>query len=204
MPSIQAAPAPQTQPPTTQEQTPKPNLTEPIPGMQQSILQSTPQKEQQINQEYIPTPSPQGEYQGYEGQGYGGYEYDYQPYDYAAPGSISPDTITEISEQVVSEKIAEIRKHLEKVMDFKTTIETKTESIEERLRHIEKIIDVLQSSVLRKVGDYTTNIADIKRELIETQTQKTFTKLVPELRKKTPQKTKSTHATRKKTSKKKK
>ena len=51
----------------------------------------------------------------------------------------------------------------------KTEIDARTESIEERLKRIEKIIDSLQVSVLRKVGDYVTNVDDIKKELIETQ-----------------------------------
>ena len=108
-------------------------------------------------------------------------QYDYQSYDSNGRG-LSSDVITEISEQVVSEKLSETRKHLEKVIDFKTTIEAKTDSIEERLKRIENIIDTLQSSILRKVGDYVTNVDDIKKELIETQ--KSFPKLVPEMRKK--------------------
>ena len=91
-------------------------------------------------------------------------------------GYISPDTITEISEQVVAEKLSEIRKHLEKVIDFRTTVDSKISFIDERLKRIEKIIDTLQASVLRKVGDYVTDISDIKNELI--QTQKTFAKIL--------------------------
>ena len=108
-------------------------------------------------------------------------QYDYQSYDSNGTG-LSSDEKTEISEQVVSEKLSETRKHLEKVIDFKTTIEAKTDSIEERLKRIENIIDTLQSSILRKVGDYVTNVDDIKKELIETQ--KSFSILVPEMRKK--------------------
>lgn len=153
-------------PPTTPPET--------MPGMQQSMLQSPEPQEQ--TQEYIPTPQP-GQ------QDYGNYD-PYQ-YDYSG-GGISPDTISEISEQIMSEKLMEIRKHLEKIIDFKTSVETRTEALDERLKRIEKIIDSLQSSVLRKVGDYITNVDDIKKELIETQ--KSFTKLLPEM-KKAPKKT---------------
>ena len=34
---------------------------------------------------------------------------------------------------------------------------------------MEKIIDRLQLSILQKVGDYLTNVEDIKKELAETQ-----------------------------------
>lgn len=160
-------------PPTTETTT-----TQEMPGMEKSML--GPRETEEATQPY---PTPTEEYatqQPYspEEPAYGG-GYGYPQYEYQTPG-ISSDTITEISEQVVSERLNEIRKHIEKVIDFKTTTESKIESVEERLKRIEKIIDTLQSSVLKKVGDYVTNIEDIKKELIETQ--KTFTKLVPGMR----------------------
>jgi hypothetical protein len=89
----------------------------------------------------------------------------------------SPDMISEIADQIMTEKLGDIRKHLEKIIDMKTTFDSKVEYIDERLKKIEKVIDTLQTSVLRKVGDYVTNVADLKSELIETQ--KTFNKLLP-------------------------
>lgn len=100
-----------------------------------------------------------------------------QRYEYQSP--ISTDTITEIAEQVMSEKLSDLRKALDKVLDFRTVTESKIESVDERLKRIEKIIDTLQSSVLKKVGDYITNVNDIKKELIETQ--KSFSKAIPGL-----------------------
>lgn len=96
---------------------------------------------------------------------------------YAPQAEMSTDTLTEISEQVVAEKLSPLRKELEKVIDMKTTIESKMEYIDERLKRIEKIIDRLQLSILQKVGDYATNIEDIKKEMIETQ--KSFKALLP-------------------------
>jgi UDP-glucose 4-epimerase len=43
------------------------------------------------------------------------------------------------------------------------------EYIDERLSRIEKIIDRLQLSILQRVGEYVTNVEDIKKELVETQ-----------------------------------
>ncbi len=91
-----------------------------------------------------------------------------QVHDYI-PASLSSDTITEISEQIVSEKLTDIMKKMEKIISSKSELDVRTDSIEERLKRIEKIIDTLQVSVLRKVGDYVTNIDDIKKEFIETQ-----------------------------------
>lgn len=128
--------------------------------MQPSI--QTQQPEQQ--QEYFSGYSPESQVQNFQQQNY----------EYSQ--GLSSDTIMEISEQIVSEKLSDVRKKLEKMSNFKTELETKTEAIEDRLKRIEKIIDTLQASVLRKVGDYVTNVEDIKTELIETQ--KTFAKVL--------------------------
>lgn len=159
---------PQTPQPITQEQIPPEQS--PIPqeqqgqtqGMQQSILQTAQTPEVA---EYAPE---QGAYEDYD------YADDGGQYEYASP-AMSADTITEISEQIVSEKMNEVRKKLENMISFKTNLEVKTESIEERLKRIEKIIDNLQSSILQKVGNFMTNTEDVKKELIETQ--KSFKKL---------------------------
>lgn len=88
-------------------------------------------------------------------------------------GGVSADTISEIAEQVVSEKLTNIREKLEKATDLKTKSETELANIDERLQRIEKIIDRLQLSILQKVGEYGANVSDLKKEVIETQ--KSFT-----------------------------
>jgi len=98
--------------------------------------------------------------------------------------SVSSDTITEISEQVVIEKLSPLKSQLEKVLDLKTTLESRMEYLDERLKRIESIIDRLQLSVLQKVGEYVTNVEDLKKELIETQ--KSFKSLLPEVTKRRP------------------
>ncbi len=150
-----------------------PNL-QPPQGMQPSILQTSPQQQggmgggEQSSGEYFPAYDQNAQQTG------GNYDYSQQQgYDYTS-AALSSDTITEISEQIVSEKMSDVRKKMEKLINMKTELEAKTDSMEERLKRIEKIIDTLQASVLRKVGDYVTNVEDIKRELIESQ--KTFAK----------------------------
>jgi hypothetical protein len=151
-------------------------------GMQQSIMQSQSSSEpmayqydenQNYPQDSIPSPNQQQDPNSSQYPDYG--YYPEQSNNIYQSSGISPDIITEISEQIFSEKISEIRKKIEKITDFKTTFETKSEVFEDRLKRIEKIIDTLQTSVLRKVGDYITNVEDIKKELIETQ--KSFGKL---------------------------
>ncbi len=134
-----------------------------ITGMQPSLLQTVPQEDYAQGQQTYQLPYPEGQqnYQNYEQQepSYSGY---YQQ-------GLSSDTITEISEQVVAEKMSQIKNQLEKALDLKASVESKIEYIDERLKRIEKIIDRLQLSVLQKVGEYVTDVSDLKKEFIETQ-----------------------------------
>lgn len=92
----------------------------------------------------------------------------YEQYSYPQ-SSISADTITEISEQIIAEKLQNVRTQLEKTIDLKASFETKLSHIDERLQRIEKVIDRLQLSILQKVGDYISDVSDLKKELVETQ-----------------------------------
>lgn len=132
------------------------NQQAPAPG------QEAPAPQQQYTMEPAPTQGQDFSYAAYEPQ---------QSYQ----TGVSSEVIAEIAEQVTAERLSEIRKYLEKVVDLRTTFEAKIESMDERLKRIERTIDVLQTSVLRKVGDYVTNVEDLKNEVIETQ--KTFAKL---------------------------
>jgi DNA-binding transcriptional MerR regulator len=154
-PQEQAAPAEEMVPSVAAQQQAPENY--PQPYEQQYQQAQAPQQQAQYPQQYEP------QYQTYQPQ--------------PQMGSISPDTITEISEQVVAEKLAPLRKDIEKVIDLKTTMESKMEYLDERLKRIEKIIDRLQLSIMQKVGEYITNIDDIKKEIIETQ--KSFKAMVP-------------------------
>lgn len=89
----------------------------------------------------------------------------YQPYQEA----MSSDMITEIAEQVVTEKLAIMQDRLEKAVNFRTVADARISNVNERLKRIEKIIDRLQLSLLQKVGEYMTNVQDLKQELEETQ-----------------------------------
>ncbi len=155
-------------------------------GMQPSLLTATRQDIEQEN-----TYKQQGETAAPAQQTYPEYTQQYAQLpaasnyqEYQQYGSsysaASADTITEIAEQIVAENMQQIRHDLEKVLDLKTTLETKMENLDERLKRIEKIIDRLQLSILQKVGDYLTNVEDVKRELQETQ--KSFKSLLPELK----------------------
>lgn len=136
------------------------------PALQNSMINEAPEAE--IPGAPTPYPEQSQEQQPYSAESYPmqsqGYGYNYQ---YQAP--LSSDTITEIAEQVVSEKLAKIRTHLEKTIDLKNMTEANLSHLDERLQRIEKIIDQLQLNILQKIGEHVINVSDLKKELIETQ-----------------------------------
>jgi hypothetical protein len=139
--------------------------------MQPSIM-NQPEAPQESQEAYASPQYPQQYEQTAPLENYPQQSYDYgQQYQQYSSG-VSADTISEIAEQVASEKLSSIKKSIEKVIDFKTALEAKMESLDERLKRIEKIIDRLQLSVLQKVGEYVANVEDLKKDLAETQ--KTF------------------------------
>jgi len=176
--ALMPAPAQEPQAQATQQQ------NEMMPSVaqqpaQEAYSQYPQQGTENYPQQYQPAQAPQQQVQ-YPPQYPQQYEPQYQTYQpQPQMGSISPDTITEISEQVVAEKLAPLRKDIEKILDLKTTMETKMEYLDERLKRIEKIIDRLQLSIMQKVGEYITNIDDIKKEI--TETQKSFKAMAPGL-----------------------
>ena len=137
-------------------------------NMQPSLTAQPQQETQQPTQQDIPAPvsgEPQYGYYPDQQQPYSEYQ-DQSQSQYSSYGS---ETISDITEQIVLEKISPIRAELEKTIDFRNTIESRMEYLDERLKRIEKIIDRLQLSIIQKIGDYASNIEDIKKEIIETQ-----------------------------------
>ncbi|MEK6889113.1 MAG: hypothetical protein AABW80_03325 [Nanoarchaeota archaeon] len=146
---------------------PSRGITQEVSDMQPSMMEYPQQPEQEsypANQEYSQQQEP------YPSETYASDQYSQQGQQgYADYSGLSAETISEIADQAVSEKFNFLRAKIEKISSFKATAETKLETLEERLKRIEKIIDQLQLSILQKVGDSITNIADIKKELLETQ-----------------------------------
>ncbi len=138
-----------------------------IEGMQPSMLGSEKRENYQASSTSAPYPQ-QDYYQANQQPQEQQQEQQYTNYNQYSSG-ISSDTIAEISEQVVSEKLSSLKGEFEKIISFRNSIESKIDYIDERLKKIEKVIDRLQLSILQKVGDYVTNVEDMKKELVETQ-----------------------------------
>jgi hypothetical protein len=86
-------------------------------------------------------------------------------YGEAASQISDTDTIIEIAEQVFYEKIKNLQKQIESLIEFKNLSQSKIDNISERLKRIENSIDSLQSAILEKIGSYGRGIDSIKKEI---------------------------------------
>lgn len=124
-------------------------------GMQPSIMSQQQERYEQVGGEYEGAGTIQDPYSTEM----------YQPYQ----ETLSADLITEISEQIVSERLAALQDKIEKILDMRTIVEANMINLNDRLKRMEKIVDQMQVSILKKVGEYLTDIQDVKKELEETQ-----------------------------------
>ncbi len=95
-----------------------------------------------------------------------GYQYQQQT---SAQGS-DIETIEEISEEIVNEKMSEIKGKVENMMEFKQAMETRLNDIDERVKRIEINIDRLQAALIGKVQEYSKNIRDLGSEMRAVET----------------------------------
>ncbi|MEM4230666.1 MAG: hypothetical protein QXF25_02220 [Candidatus Pacearchaeota archaeon] len=103
-------------------------------------------------------------------------------YESYVPG-MSSETVTEIAEQIVSEKLAEVTKSISNISVFKEKIEKQVSLLDERIKKVENIIEELRSAIIRKLGEFSQNVEDIKNEM--SMMQDTFSKAIKPLAEKT-------------------
>ncbi|MEK6848620.1 MAG: hypothetical protein AABX65_03225 [Nanoarchaeota archaeon] len=112
-------------------------------------------------------------------------EAQYAQADYSQDYSqqVGSDNISEIAEQIAEEKITPIVKSLDILKDFKELSEEKIKQFDRRVERIEKIIDQIQVSIIKKMGENSEVLQNLKKDLA--MTQDAFVKVVE---KKTPAK----------------
>jgi len=122
------------------------------------------------NQEQFP-PSPQdtiqmqNQYQDYPQETYDPNLYP----EYSPPESTDFEAINDITNQLIDEKMQNLKKDLSISIKSKEQTTEKILQIESRLDKIENTLNELQMSLIRKIGDYGENIDNISKELKATQ-----------------------------------
>lgn len=145
--------------------------SQPIPqqeySMQPSMMtpKESPQQMQPMPAEY------QEQYPNYQ-DSQQGYQQNYYP-EYQ---SSDVETITEIAEQLIEEKNEKIQKQISTLLAFKEETSAEIERINQRLEKIESNFNNLQTSIIRKIGEYGEDIKNIGKEMHANQ--ESFSKLI--------------------------
>jgi chromosome segregation ATPase len=94
--------------------------------------------------------------------------YTYTAYEQPQPApaaEVDIETIEEITEEIVSEKFSEIRDKISGILDFKESVESKINNLNERMKRIESTIDGLQTALLTRVQEYSQDIKNLGSEM---------------------------------------
>jgi len=94
-------------------------------------------------------------------------------------GTVDSERIEEIAEAIIDEKWEEIAKNINKIIEWKDTIETKIQSLDGDFSRLKQDFDKLHASILGKVGEYDQNILNVGTEI--KAMEKVFQKILPTL-----------------------
>jgi hypothetical protein len=86
------------------------------------------------------------------------------------------ETVKDISKQIVEESMQKIKEELSSLSKMKSEIKFEMQDMENRLVKIETIIQEIQTSIIRKMGQYGEAIQNISSEV--RATQDSFSKLI--------------------------
>ena len=92
---------------------------------------------------------------------------------------VDTEKIEEIAEAIIDEKWEEIAKNINKVIEWKETVESRIHDIEADSKKLKADFDRLHSSILGKIGEYDQNILNVGTEI--KAMEKVFQKILPTL-----------------------
>jgi len=144
----------------------------------QEISAPAPQYAQEAGQQdYSQQPIAQEQYpsQEYSQDSTQGYDNSQQGYSQYQP-QVDIETIRDIANQIIEESMDKLKEQLSSAGKMKTEINTKLLEIENRLEKVEDIIQQLQSSIIKRMGEYGEAVSDISKEV--RATQDSFSKLI--------------------------
>lgn len=106
-------------------------------------------------------------------------EYAYDPQPQFQQPTINREEIEEIAESIIEEKWEEFMKSVEKIIEWKETIDAKFGKIEHDIESLKQDYDKLHKGVLGKISEYDRSIVDVGTEV--KALGKTFEKILPTL-----------------------
>ncbi len=92
---------------------------------------------------------------------------------------IDSERIEQIAEAIIDEKWEDIAKNINKIIEWKDTVELKIHDIETKFTKMKEDFDRLHNSLLGKIGEYDQNILNVGTEI--KAMEKVFQKILPTL-----------------------
>ena len=91
--------------------------------------------------------------------------------------SMADERIEEIAEAIIDEKWQELVKDVKKVIEWKSTMESRLEQIDQQVKDIRGSMDNLQKALFGKISDYDRSITNVGTEL--KAMEKVFQQILP-------------------------
>jgi len=82
-------------------------------------------------------------------------------------------------ESIVGEKWADLQKELSKMVEWRSTMGSRVDKLEQSVADLRSSVDNLHTAIVRRIGEYDKSLMDIGTEL--KAMEKVFSKSIPEL-----------------------
>jgi len=99
-------------------------------------------------------------------------------YEPEAP-TVQPHTTEELVESIIDEKWQRLNKELAKITEWKDSVNTKMERIEQQIADMKSDLDGLHKAIIAKVGEYDKNLSEVGTEI--KAMEKVFKDVLPEM-----------------------
>jgi len=93
--------------------------------------------------------------------------------------SASDERIEEIAEAIIDEKWQELVKDVKKVIEWKDTVESRLDHLEQMIKDVKSSMETMQRGIFGKISDYDKSINDVGTEI--KAMEKVFQKVLPTL-----------------------
>ncbi len=79
--------------------------------------------------------------------------------------TVSSDRIEEIAESIIEEKWSDLIEHVNKIVEWKSSVDTKLTSMDDQIKSIKSDFDVLQKSILGRINDSDTTMREVSTDI---------------------------------------
>jgi len=145
----------------------------PMNNSPQSISNLSPPNSPQNNFQNMPPPNfPQNNFQ---------IQPNYPPKNMPGPkqdnSKESDSDIEELIEAIIDEKWAQVEKDINRVLEWKESVDEKLGAMQQEIKTIKKNFDDLHKAIIGKIGDYDANILNVGTQL--KAMEQVFSKVLP-------------------------